>query len=219
MHKPYKMVREAVKKFPLPLLDIKDPKIRNYANSLLPTTVGMEISIYCLYQDSLYNAITEAKNFFEVIDLSEGREPKICLKKGIDGFIGLWELCKILKEHGELNPIAGIHYHVFHEQKIESDKDHWYSDSKMSAKILKALDTWNYKGSYNSRSVSFEGKDHCWVNLNRRLLESYTAEFRIGEMTFDYKLLVKRILNCTNIISSLKSSPKKETKLPKLSTW
>lgn len=198
MHRPFKMVRDAVRQFPLPLLNYSE-EIKKIADDMLPYTVGMEISING--NSEFEKTMKENSHLFHKIDYLTSREPQVCLKTGLDGFIGLWKLCEILKKTCQLNPRAGIHYNVGREpQRLSQRRDYSW--------VLSALDSWNYTGDYNLRAVNSDrGKDHVWVNLNRckGWQDDGIAEFRIGEMTFDYELMVKRILHCTNIMRKLLS--------------
>ena len=66
--------------------------------------------------------------------------------------------------------------------------------------MLSELDTWGYKGTYNSRNVS-KHCGHCWI----RFQDSFkTMECRIGEMTFHYYLLLQRILHLQSISMIIK---------------
>ena len=65
--------------------------------------------------------------------------------------------------------------------------------------MLKALKSWNYKGSYNTWTIS------NYRTAIRIPTEHSTIEYRIGEMSFDYELIIKRIIHCQNITRRLKS--------------
>ena len=60
--------------------------------------------------------------------------------------------------------------------------------------MLAEIDEWNYKGKYNKRN--FEFNKSSWIRAHGIYS---TLEYRIGEMTFDYKLIVKRIIHCQSI--------------------
>jgi hypothetical protein len=67
--------------------------------------------------------------------------------------------------------------------------------------ILGELDKWKYDGTYNSRGISVGG--YCtggWLRHN----PLGTLEFRVGNMTFDYEVILGRILSATRIVKKIK---------------
>lgn len=187
-------LEEAIKKFPLSLLAIKDKETLEIIDSYLPFSVGIEIE--CDNKKSFNEQIF--KNIPNIIEVNcSSNEKRFRIPNGLKGMVCLFEITKLLKKECLLNPLSGIHYHidmtdVFHfidTTIIENNKNY----------ILEELDTWEYKGTYNKRDVKLNVR--CWVRF-----DSYkkTCEFRIGEMTFDYELIFKRILHCTDIIKKFR---------------
>jgi hypothetical protein len=212
MRHGYSVVREAVKQFPLPLLSLED-KLRKVADLILPYSTGIEIEC----NSSLNGEFLLNRCGLMEVDCSH-HEQRIRLKPGVEGMASLFKSCKILQENYELNNESGIHYHIdctdisSNDYEILRDKY-----SKNPDFILKALKSWNYQGNYNSWKVGSHSGHPTAVRFNG---DFRTVEFRIGEMTFDYELIMRRIISCQNIVRRMKSSlkspyPKGKTKVAK----
>lgn len=157
----------------------------NFAKKVLPVDTGIEI------EASTPSNIIYSKSYFNNINLVENRstisEQRLRLKSGIDGFISLWKISEILNEYFEKSE-SGIHYTIDlseHYHNINSDSFKTASNY-LKNWILNELDTWEYKGYYNKRHTS-------WFRYKNNFK---AIEIRIGEMTFDYELLCKRIVHC-----------------------
>jgi hypothetical protein len=133
-------------------------------------------------------------------------EQRFRIPNGLKGIICLYNISTQLKLNSLLNPHSSIHYHV--------DCTDCYGDSfsKLIVEyqdwILSELDTWlNKPGEATSRQVG------SWFRINGL----QTLEFRLGEMTFDYKILLKRIIHCNSMVTKfkkiLKVSPPTYTEL------
>lgn len=137
-------------------------------------------------------------------------ETSFRIPNGVEGLIGLDKVLEIFKKYYAFNEGSGIHYHIdCSDIKFLSfyPSFHFFSKFVISNQswILKSLNSWKYKGTYNSRNISYIKQ--YWV-IPR---ETYsTVEFRIGEMSFDYQLIVKRILHLQNIVHKLKTDYKKQ---------
>lgn len=190
----HKLVEE-LKNAPLLLLTIKDKEIIDHFNSLIPYSTGFEIE--CHYGQS-YNE----QSFRAIPDIMEVQnadyEQRYRIPTGIRGMICLYHISQQLKVNSELNLGSGIHYHIdcteiwdgnLYDKTSLADNADW---------ILEELDEWGYKGTYNKRGTN-PGKGN-WVRANGLK----TLEFRIGEMTFDYPLLLKRITHCNSIVYRFK---------------
>jgi len=220
MHKGYKRVRDIVKICPLPLLAIKDQTMINYANSLLPRSVGIEIEApprpldvegFSSIEYIKTRAIEELSKYdilsFDITAI----ESRFRIPPGIKGLVCLYHLSLFLKKYFLINNKSGIHYHIdyYKEWKYGSKLSYKRIDSnepvieRNSRWMINALHHWGYKGTYNKMQLSFSKQAI-------RLHNDYKSiEFRIGEMTFDYELLVKRILNCQNIVNRFYKLEKK----------
>lgn len=188
------LLKESIYNAPLTLLNYSDKNAIKYINSLLPYTTGFEIE--CNQQSSF-----EIKDFTNIPDIVnvdvDNHEQRYQIPAGVKGFICLYHISNALIKNSELNLGSGIHYHVdatdwlpkINQLKAIQQNQQW---------ILKELDSWQYKGDFNSRAVT--SGEHSWLRFSHH----NTLEFRLGEMTFDYKLLVKRIIHCNEITKRLK---------------
>lgn len=142
-------------------------------------------------------------------------EVRFRIDPGVRGLYQLFRISEFLNNNFHFNSLSGIHYHIdctrsimiekygsktvvknvfdillnFHEQSHRDERFLFYENS-----ILKRLDNWNYSGGFNSRYVSMSKE---WVKLHSTYR---TVEIRIGEMTFDYQLLLRRIYDCCRIV-------------------
>ncbi len=202
MQQGYSFIRAAIKSFPLPLAKLKG-KLKGVANSYLPYSTGMEIECHFKHNDYPSSVMIDIFNQIEhimAVDIDYG-EQRFRIPNGIKGAICLYNICEKLKLFSTLNLASGIHYHVDFTDITKNQFNNLLEQHKgTNSFILKALKSWDYKGSYNSWYVS-GAKDAV------RFHKTYqTVEFRIGEMTFDYELMIKRILHCQNICKKLKQS-------------
>lgn len=193
--KKSELVKECVFHTPLVLLTTKDEEIIEEANKFLPFSTGFEIECNQLpnFDASGFKLIPN------ILDVGiDSYEQRFRIPNGVNGLICLYNICEQLKLNSELNSSSGIHYHI--------DMTSWYDlvnssfIEKNSDWILKELDSWKYAGVFNSRTCKFD-TNHNWVRFQSQFR---TAEIRIGEMTFDYELLVKRIVHANSIMKRLK---------------
>lgn len=217
MFRGYKVVRELVHTNPLPLLAIKDKTLIRYANSLLPYSIGIEIECSSkpeFINDSLRKHIAK-RDIPYIIEVNfDSYEQRFRIPSGIKGFICLYHISEFLKKYCEMNMGSGNHYHVdMTDMPIWSRREQSSVQDREEAIIRETLITmekgwilktlkkeWDYKGTYNKWDVETDMAKVLSFNTGHM-----TAEFRLGEMTFDYALLTKRILNCTNIVHNLKA--------------
>ena len=190
-------LEEIIKANPL-LLNSEDPDVIKVGEFYLPYSTGFEIE--CDVK------IGVSKEDFEhipnLLDLQiTAGEQRFRIEPGIVGLQSLRMISDTLIEKALLNNGSGIHYHidctdVYDDvilQDVTLNKD-W---------ILKELDTWDYRGTYNSRDISFTNSNHTWIRFQSGFK---TMEFRLGEMTFRYKLLFKRITHANDIVRRFKAS-------------
>ncbi len=183
---------------PLPFLFTKDANTVHTLNTLLPYSIGIEVE--CGWNED----IADHEELFQKIPYAmdvntSSREKRIRIPNGLSGIFCLYFTSLALKRFCLLNPLSGIHYHV----DCTEVKDFTAFSSfmvKQSDYILSELDTWGYKGNYNKKKVDNTG-GFSWVRNN---IGHHTMEFRIGEMTFDYSVLIKRILHVSAIIQNVK---------------
>lgn len=171
-------------------------KLVDIANQVLPVDTGIEIEINdvnCKLRNfSLFNHCN-------LVDINWSiDEFRFRIPSGVKGLISLYDTLEVLKEHAGLNLDSGIHYHIDCTQEFSQIVDKYIQNKNGFNWILDELDSWGYSGSYNKRQVS---SIKTWVKLHQGCR---TMEFRIGEMSFDYQLIVKRILHCHNIVKKVK---------------
>lgn len=213
MHRPYNRVKNWVRTYPIPLGKLENKALIEFANKFLPYETGIEIEIHTNYNrydtfKSLQPIYEKVKNIIEIG--MEDCEIKFRIPSGIKGMICLYEICDYLKENYKLNEKSGIHYHIdcrdmyntlpYTYQEWNSQGAKWERFIKSKSEILNWFESWGYKGTYNDKDIStFKSS---WI----RICYSYqTLEIRIGEMTFDYQTIIKRIMHSQNIIRKLKA--------------
>lgn len=215
MYRPYKMVKGLVMTNPLPLMSedrlgyskgITDNLVR-YINSIFTRDIGIEIEAILKSNYTIVD-FHEAWNNANLVCSEDSDADEIRIRLNfydnsisrclIDLYLGL----EIIKEYYKLNILSGIHYHVdcptifltpniAYDSNIVSNQHEW---------VFKALSSWNYneaKGG-NARYISILK----WSQV--RIHRVYkTLEYRIGEMTFDYSVILKRIVHITNITNKI----------------
>jgi hypothetical protein len=178
-------LKELVLTNPLVLLSIQDENSINFLNFMLPFSVGFEIECY---QKETFNI----KDFEQIPDIMEvncdSYEQRFRIPPGLPGIICLYNISQALIKNSMLNFGSGIHYHVDLGKNYQKILEECSKVQTAFAWIEEELEQWNYKGRYNLKGVN-------WVRLN----SLGTMEFRVGEMTFDYKILIKRILHATEL--------------------
>lgn len=205
------VVKDAVFHTPLLLLSMEESskigRIDDICNYYLPYSTGFEIECSWLIK----NYVNEFMEIPHIIDVScDNNEKRFRIPNGLNGLICLFEITKLLKKHCSLNLQSGIHYHIDMTNTFDKITNELVQENKEW--ILKELDNWNYKGSYNRRDITFGGAN--WLRFSS---EHKTAEFRLGEMTFDYSLLIKRIIHCNRIVKKInKIIESKENRLIQL---
>jgi hypothetical protein len=188
------VIGEAIYTSPIFLLSIKDKNLIDYINNHLPYSIGIEIECSKSNKFDLNN-FTNIPNILDVnIDDFEQR---FRIPNGLKGLICLYNICEQLSINSKLNLDSGHHYHIDMTNTYHLITDKLIKDNKNW--ILNELDSWNYLGNYNSRNIEFN-TNHNWVRFQK---EFKTAEFRIGNMTFDYNIIVKRLIHASDIIKKL----------------
>lgn len=201
MHRGYKVMRGMVYSNPslLPTL----PKNLVYqADQMMRRSVGIEIECQQKNEYSSYEVGEILRKIPGVMasDVDSG-EKRFRIISGSQGMIALYKICDALKQTCLLNPQSGIHYHIdfswSNYWKVYSYNTREYFLQTHEFWILKALESWNYTGKYNEWKVS-QGKTAV------KFHDIYnTIEFRIGEMTFDYEVMIQRILHAQRIVEAI----------------
>ena len=181
-------------------LELDSKEYKEIGLYVLPFSIGIEIECD---KGEYYNE----KDFKDIPNIlavqTDSQEQRYRIPNGINGLKCLYSICTLLHGQSIFNVGSGIHYHVDF-----TDSYHLINDAfieKHQDYVLKELDTWNYIGTFNSRKI---GEGFNWVRLQPNFK---TLEFRIGEMTFDYKLMYKRITHLVEICKNLKINLYKET--------
>lgn len=179
------------------VFDDIDIDVNKVADILLPFSIGIEIECDKL---PTFN-IEDFNNIPYILDVDiDSSEQRFRIPSGLKGLKCLYDISMMLYKNSLINVESGIHYHIDCTSFFDKiTKDVLEENSKG---ILLELDDWEYKGTYNRREINFHMR-HCWI---RRQESFKTLECRIGEMTFDYKLLFLRIVHLSQIIKDLKYS-------------
>lgn len=191
----HEIVKDCLISTPLIIKETNNPVVTRLINSMLSYDVGIEIECN---QESSYD-IELFKNIPNIMEVGSSKEEqRFRIPSGVNGAICLYEITEILKINCTEAFNAGIHYHIdftdcYHllTQKVIDDNSEW---------MLKELDTWGYKGTYNPRSCGQNSRKN-WVNFQSCFK---TMEIRIGEMSFDYSLIMTRIIHLNEIARRLK---------------
>lgn len=194
-----KTLEEIVYKAPLVLLSIRDREIVDMANNYLPYSTGFEIECQkkSTYDESTFLNIP---NFIND-SYRTNNEQRYRIPNGVNGLICLYNICYHLGNNSLLNMGSGIHYHIdCTDTNDMALRNVVSSDAQFGPNILKELDTWNYGGTYNKRGISLLGAGN-WIRYN----DLNTLEFRIGNMSFDYEVLVKQIIHANDIVRRWKN--------------
>ena len=187
-------------------LDATDKDVIEAGDYLLPYSIGIEWESRLAYvidsetgleRERTYKEAFQIKQEFLAIphiidvDINTNDEQRIRIPSGINGLQCLYQVTLLLKKYCELNNKSGIHYHV----DCTGVYKHFTSSHRRRNEdwIIKELEQWGYEGTYNTKRI---GEGHNWVRFQAGF---QTMEYRIGEMTFDYHLLFKRIAHACKI--------------------
>lgn len=186
----FKLIERCIYDTPLALTSLPN-HLKEIASSLIPYDTGIEVECHPIVEN--YDIIKEdfTKTIPKLKDISiTSSEQRFRIPPGIEGMICLYDISVLLRKYFGLNEGSGIHYHTDLTDIYDKGLITQSLLDMIKERLLTELDTWEYKGTYNKRNVQFY---RCWVRF-----EQYkkTMEVRIGEMTFDYGLLIKRVLHC-----------------------
>jgi len=181
---------------PIALLMFKKEEEVNYINSLLPYSIGFEIECNSLenFDSTIFKVIPDIMH----VNCDRG-EKRFRIPNGIRGLICLHNICIMLPKQCTLNEGSGIHYHI--------DCTDVYTVTHTS-NFIKANNDWIIDELLGWGTVSDVTNPYAKCSTSRGWVRySYlnTIEFRVGEMTFDYTLIITRMFSCTSIVSKLKS--------------
>lgn len=191
------LVDSCIKKAPLALDSIRSTELLNYVETFfLPYSIGIEIECNELetYNIEVFKSIP---NIMAVN--SSSCEQRFRIPKGLDGLICLYNISLALIDNCSLNRGSGIHYHIDMTDCYSLITNEFIAEN--NDWIIDDLAKW---GTARDRESS---KAKCsrvrgWVRYDDG---TRTLEVRIGEMTFDYTLIAKRIFACCDIVRTLKN--------------
>lgn len=188
---------------PLALLAIKDKQVIQQFNELIPYSTAFEIECNIVdaeeytYESNqkiaLHNEIFKSIPDIMSVNNDIG-EQRYRIPSGIRGIICVYNIANKLKIHSLLNPSSGIHYHVDCTDCFNNIYDLFYSDLSHTKYILDELDTWLEGDTATNRGIG------SWFKFN----SLQTIEFRMGEMTFEYRKLIQRIIHCNAMVKKFK---------------
>lgn len=170
---------------PLVLNDIWNEVADHY----LPHDTGIEIECSTTkeWKKELFDEIPDL-----VSNDSTDGEQRFRIPSGLKGFRCLYNICELLKQTC-LYSHSGIHYHIDMRHTYKSIVNQAFMKNTEDY-IIKELESWDYKGTYNSKRLG------SWY----RFQAGYeTIELRVGEMTFDYNTMCKRIVHGHYIVKIL----------------
>lgn len=185
-------IEEAIYKAPLSLLSIKDEKVIKSIDNFLPYSIGMEFE--CEMKPTYKSIYFE--NIPNILDVNVDKyEQRYRIPNGLKGLICLDNICNNLREYSILDIGSSNHYHF--DMTDVSSITHSSNDFKNNNTnwIIEELITWK---STRSLSQAYLGS---WYKYN----DLGTLEIRVGEPSFDYEVIVKRLIQGSNIVRKLKS--------------
>lgn len=180
-------------------LQLLPPKLQGIAHNHMPFDVGVEIE--CFLKEEYTSGYSQTDVLMQIEECGVKQtsydygEVRFRLPAGIEGMCVLSNVCDVLKKYFGLNPASGIHYHIDFTNYFPTNRQLFIRRNEKF--ILKALESWNYTGHYNAWVFS-TSKEAVRLCTDKR-----TIEFRIGEMTFDYSLMMRRIVHASSIVKYL----------------
>lgn len=205
-----KLLEDAVYNHPQVLLDLKNKSLLDIIDYMLPYSTGFEIECNSNFSSCEIEDIFE--KIPDIMHVSGGdSEVRFRIPNKLKGLICLQNICNLLPDYFTLNKGSGIHYHVDMTDVfdlINLDFVNTHNDYVINELIkwetAKNVTNHNAKCFYNNRG---------WVNFQP---EFKTCEIRIGEMTFDYNVISKRIIDANRIVRHLKNQFNPSEKLKTL---
>lgn len=186
------MIEGIVSSDPLSLLTIRDEKVLDYINNLIPYSTAFEI-------ECMYGTKYDVEDFKRIPDImsvqNDSCEQRYRIPNGLKGIMCVYNISTQLKKNSSLNLMSGIHYHVDCTDcwpKIYNLID---ESEEIKDWILKELDKWLEKDD-----VASNRNYGSWFRPN----DLHTIEFRLGEMTFEYPRILRRIIHVNQIVRKYK---------------
>lgn len=188
------ILENAVRNAPLSLLALKDSESISYVNDFLPYSVGFEIETD-LQDDSNTNDFHNIPDIMYVgVDMWEQR---FRIPNGIAGLLCLYNITVQLRKNLKLNHEAAIHYHIDMTDCFDQITDQFIKDN--NDWMIEEVSTWGDNLDHDrSKKCS---RERAWI---RYANEHKTLEIRLGEMSFDYSVIINRMIHACSIVKRLK---------------
>lgn len=198
MSKSLEMLKEAIFQFPSTLKGINNPLATDLINYYLPYSTGFEVE--CNSLDS-FN-INDFKKIDNILDVNcDSNEKRFRIPNGLNGLICLYEICDALVDNCSLNMGSGIHYHIDMTDVWDKGVDKEFV-KKVNNYIIGELTKWETAKDIKSEYAKCEYNRRAWVNFQP---DFKTCEIRIGEMTFNYQQILKRVIDANRIVRNVKN--------------
>lgn len=175
---------------PLSILAIRDKQVLEQLDNLIPYSSAIEIECG-KKEDYNQQSFESIPNIMEV--RNDSYEQRYRIPNGIRGIICIYHISRQLK----INSVptkSSIHYHIDCEEyykqissSLNKENQEW---------ILSELDTWLEEDTAHNRCLG------SWFRSN----SLGTVEFRLGEMTFDYNIMLKRIIHCNSMVKKIRTN-------------
>lgn len=189
-----KKLRGIIYNAPLALTVIEDKGSIDYINSFLPYSIGIEF-------DTQPSENYDIENFRKIPDImsiqNDSLEQRYRIPNGVAGMICLYNLLEQMKVNNIYDEIGGIHIHVDMTNTFEALNTNKIKE--LEDYILTELDKWKYGGTYNRREVNLNSRSG-WINFQSGFK---TMEIRICNMTFDYTILIAKIIHACEIVTHI----------------
>lgn len=201
-----KVIEEMLFTNPLSLLAIRDKQVINQINNLVPYSTGFDIECHEAdnYDESCFT------NIPDIMDVNNGcGEQRYRIPNGLVGIICLYNICYQLKVNSLLNPLSSIHYHIDCTDCFNEISKLIRDNKENQEYILSELDKWLAKDEIPEVASSRKCGFGSWFKLN----DLRTIEYRMGEMTFEYGLILKRVIHCNAITKYFKDKVEDRTKV------
>lgn len=195
MEKTKKLIENSIRMNPLALLTISNPALIDIANNFLPYSAGFEFEVF---KQSCFK-LHEFNDIPNILAVNiDNNEQRFRIPNGLNGFICLYFICEKLKLNSYYDINSSIHYHT--------DMRRFYC--KISDEFIKENNDWiiDEVATWGEDFKTKEGR--CsrlrgWVRFHDNLK---TLEIRLGEITFDYKTIVNRLLHCQRIVQKIEKN-------------
>lgn len=168
------------------------------------------------YEDQVKKAMIKK---FNLVDYSEDKyywnekeeisgnlnEIRVSIK-GVHQLNSLWEICKVLNENCKIpSEKGGIHIHIDLTELINNYPDAKdYANRFLNRKsyLSRILNIFGgYKGNYNKKGAAIATKGY-WINISNK----NTIEFRIGSLNFNYRIIIRWIIELSKIVTELRTA-------------